>query len=33
MQKAAYCQARYAEGINLAAAIMTGDYTEATAQQ
>ena len=30
MQKAAYCQARYAEGINLAAAIMTGDYTEAS---
>ena len=32
MQKAAYCQARYAEGINLAAAIMANDYTEATAQ-
>lgn len=32
MQKAAYCQARYAEGINLAAAIMTNDYTEAVPQ-
>jgi hypothetical protein len=29
MQKAAYCSARYAEGVNLAAAIMASDYTEA----
>lgn len=27
-QKAAYCQARYAEGINLAAALMSDEYTE-----
>jgi hypothetical protein len=32
MQKAAYCQARYAEGVNLATAIMSSDYTEVSPQ-
>ena len=32
MQKAAYCQARYAEGINLAAALMAEDHTESVPQ-
>ena len=32
MQKAYYCQARYAEGVNLAAAIMDSDYSEAVPQ-
>lgn len=28
MQKAAYCQARYAEGVNLGSAMMSDEYTE-----